>query len=364
MKKLKRAWGSGVLVWPGAAAVLAAEAAVRVSPETFALLAPFGLIYPWTLLVLAAGAVWRLVTGDLKGLIVPAVVLVVSWTHAVETWGGWWSPAADVRVNPGNELELLSWNVRLFDRYNQLGGEPIRDSILAVIDREGADVVCLQECYIDEGKEAWMRREKLEGRAGTGFWHADFSHEIDSQTHFGLVTLSKHPIVRSEVIRFDNDANNSCIVTDIVVASDTLRIFNAHLSSIRFDRDDYQAVRTGPDPEERAKLWARMRRAWIKRASQAREVAEAVAASPYPVILAGDFNDSPVSYALHRFDLLEDAFAAGGEGLGGTYIGDLPPLRIDYILHSPSLTARSFVTLDEELSDHRPLRARFTISAQ
>jgi endonuclease/exonuclease/phosphatase (EEP) superfamily protein YafD len=39
-------------------------------------------------------------------------------------------------------------------------------------------------------------------------------------------------------------------------------------------------------------------------------------------------------------------------------------LRIDYILHSPSLTARSFVTLDEELSDHRPLRARFTISAQ
>lgn len=364
MKRARRAWGSGVLVWPGAASVSAAELAARVSPETLTLLAPFGLIYPWALVVLAAGAVWRLVTGDLKGLIVPAVVLVLSWTHAVETWGGWWSPAREVEVNPGTEMEVLSWNVRLFDRYDALGGAPIRDSILRVIDGEGADIVCLQECFIDEGKEAWMRRETLERRAGTSFWHADFSHEIDRNTHFGLVTLSKHPIVRSEVMRFENDANNGCIVTDVVIAGDTLRVFNAHLSSIRFDRGDYEAVKTGPDPDQRARLWARLSKAWVKRAAQAREVAEAVEASPHPVVLVGDFNDSPVSYAVHRFSALEDAFAAGGEGLGGTYIGDLPPLRIDYILHSPSLKARSFKTLDVELSDHRPLRARFTHAPQ
>jgi endonuclease/exonuclease/phosphatase family metal-dependent hydrolase len=296
-----------------------------------------------------------LVTGDLKGLILPAAVLAITWTHAAETWAGWWSPAADVQVDPGTEVEVLSWNVRLFDRYDALGGAPIRDSILAVIDGEGADIVCLQECFIDEGKEAWMRRETLERRAGTEFWHADFSHEIDRNTHFGLVTLSKHPIVRSEVIRFENDANNGCIVTDVVVAGDTVRIFNAHLSSIRFDRKDYEAVKTGPDPDQRARLWARLSKAWVKRAAQAREVAAEVEA---------DFNDSPVSYAVHRFEMLEDAFAAGGQGLGGTYIGDLPPLRIDYILHSPELEARSFKTLDVELSDHRPLRARFTWSAQ
>lgn len=364
MKKTRRAWGSGVLVWPGAAAVLAAELAVRVSPEVVTLLAPFGLMYPWVLLVLAAGTVWRLVTGDLKGLILPAAVLAITWTHAAETWAGWWSPAADVQVDPGTEVEVLSWNVRLFDRYDALGGAPIRDSILAVIDGEGADIVCLQECFIDEGKEAWMRRETLERRAGTEFWHADFSHEIDRNTHFGLVTLSKHPIVRSEVIRFENDANNGCIVTDVVVAGDTVRIFNAHLSSIRFDRKDYEAVKTGPDPDQRARLWARLSKAWVKRAAQAREVAAEVETSPHPVVLVGDFNDSPVSYAVHRFEMLEDAFAAGGQGLGGTYIGDLPPLRIDYILHSPELEARSFKTLDVELSDHRPLRARFTWSAQ
>jgi endonuclease/exonuclease/phosphatase family metal-dependent hydrolase len=328
------------------------------------LLAPFGLMYPWVLLVLAAGTVWRLVTGDLKGLILPAAVLAITWTHAAETWAGWWSPAADVQVDPGTEVEVLSWNVRLFDRYDALGGAPIRDSILAVIDGEGADIVCLQECFIDEGKEAWMRRETLERRAGTEFWHADFSHEIDRNTHFGLVTLSKHPIVRSEVIRFENDANNGCIVTDVVVAGDTVRIFNAHLSSIRFDRKDYEAVKTGPDPDQRARLWARLSKAWVKRAAQAREVAAEVEASPHPVVLVGDFNDSPVSYAVHRFEMLEDAFAAGGQGLGGTYIGDLPPLRIDYILHSPELEARSFKTLDVELSDHCPLRARFTWSAQ
>ena len=56
--------------------------------------------------------------------------------------------------------------------------------------------------------------------------------------------------------------------------------------------------------------------------------------SPYPVIVAGDFNDTPVSYAYRKIRKgLNDSFVNSGYGAGFTYKGNYPPNRIDYILY-------------------------------
>jgi endonuclease/exonuclease/phosphatase family metal-dependent hydrolase len=44
--------------------------------------------------------------------------------------------------------------------------------------------------------------------------------------------------------------------------------------------------------------------------------------------------------------------------LGGTYIGDLPSLRIDFIMHSPALEAVRFEKVGARLSDHHAVRTR------
>ena len=82
--------------------------------------------------------------------------------------------------------------------------------------------------------------------------------------------------------------------------------------------------------------------------------------SIFPVILCGDFNDTPNSFAYKQLsEGLNDSFVKGGKGLGKTYNGKFPALRIDYILHSPEIKLGKFETNKQNLSDHYPLISYF-----
>ena len=56
------------------------------------------------------------------------------------------------------------------------------------------------------------------------------------------------------------------------------------------------------------------------------------------MIVAGDFNDTPVSYTYRKIRKgLNDSFVTSGYGAGFTYRGNYPPNRIDYILYDNKL---------------------------
>jgi endonuclease/exonuclease/phosphatase family metal-dependent hydrolase len=96
-----------------------------------------------------------------------------------------------------------------------------------------------------------------------------------------------------------------------------------------------------------------------KRAYQAQRVMEHVETSPYPVIVCGDFNDTPLSYTYNQFNKsLIDAFRNCSSGIGPTYIGRVPAGRIDYIFHSKSLNSMEFKIQEGEYSDHRAVSCR------
>ena len=359
-KPKRRAGWSVFLVAPGWVGVLLAKLATFVSPDAVAYLAPFGLLFPVSLLLLTTGTAVQLLHGRWRGSVLPLLLLWWVAPEIIRTWGGWSTPehASVPASETSRELSLLTWNVRQFDRYDWLGGERVKKQILSEIESMDADVVCLQEAYLRTG---FLTRPELWSAAGVSTWHRNFGSPVNPSDHFGLVTLSRHPIVGKREIWFENDPGNACIITDIVVAGqDTLRVFNVHLSSNRFESSDLDAVRRGPDAEERARLWGRLKSSWEKRAHQARLLAEEVESSPHPVILAGDFNDGPVSYAATQFrGELHDAFSAAGAGIGATYIGKLPMLRIDHILYEAPLIATEFETMQARLSDHRAVRAAF-----
>ncbi|NJK84303.1 MAG: hypothetical protein HC912_11470 [Saprospiraceae bacterium] len=85
--------------------------------------------------------------------------------------------------------------------------------------------------------------------------------------------------------------------------------------------------------------------------------------SPYPVVICGDFNEMPYSYAYMRLRRhLHDAFSYAGRGFGFSYNGRLFFLRIDYQLFSEGLRASAFRTRrDITYSDHFPLEATYYI---
>jgi endonuclease/exonuclease/phosphatase family metal-dependent hydrolase len=96
----------------------------------------------------------------------------------------------------------------------------------------------------------------------------------------------------------------------------------------------------------------------LKRSVQSNSVREEIDKSPYPVIVCGDFNDVPNSYAYCKIgDGLQNAFVEKGLGFGRTFSGISPTLRIDNIFLDKKFTIDQFTRVSKKLSDHFPIIA-------
>ncbi len=99
-----------------------------------------------------------------------------------------------------------------------------------------------------------------------------------------------------------------------------------------------------------------LKKAFIKRATQVEILHDSIEASPYPVLICGDFNDTPSSYSYRTMsDDLHDAYKISGRGLGQSYTGPFPSFRIDYIFHGNKIESTAYKTIHENLSDHFPI---------
>ncbi len=265
-------------------------------------------------------------------------------------------------------LKVLSYNVRLFDQHITGGKDLfVRNAIFELVKAKDAGIVCFQEFFHGNDKYFPTIGPFTEMQDAKNF-HVDYVREVEGRKHYGLATFTKYPIVNRGEIHFEDAKSNSGIFTDIVFRGDTLRVFNFHLESVRFSRSDYKYVAEVMDPSASIPssssriILGKLRQAFRKRASQAEIIEGYVAASPYPVILCGDFNDTPASYAYQVISRnLHDAFLATGWGIGPTYAGSIPLLRIDYILHSDQLEPFRFARIPSTNSDHYPVSCYFRL---
>ncbi|MEO6882777.1 MAG: endonuclease/exonuclease/phosphatase family protein [Bacteroidia bacterium] len=258
-------------------------------------------------------------------------------------------------------LKVMSYNVRLFDLYNWSHNKETRDKMFDLLKAENADIMCFQEFYTDDTKK-FRTLDTIVKFQDAKYFHVYYTKTVKGVYHYGIVMFSKYPIVHQENITFTNTANNICIFSDIKVNNDTIRVYNMHLQSIEFAPSDYKymdALSTTTETEniQNSKSIVRhLKNAFVKRASQVDIIKASMNKSPYPIIVCGDFNDPPASYAYHTINAnLEDAFKESGSGFGKTYNGSFPSFRIDYIMHSKSLSAYDFKIIHKNYSDHYPI---------
>lgn len=154
---------------------------------------------------------------------------------------------------------------------------------------------------------------------------------------------------------------NGFLVTDVETDIGTLRIVNAHLQSNRIsgiaaDIGKDKDLSEGIDRAE--SMFRNYGAAAAIRAEQAEDIRKIIQDSPHPVIVGGDFNDVPSSHTYQRIltDGLKDAWAVAGNGMGTTFTGPLPFLRIDFLLVDKRLTVHSVERVETGYSDHRGLR--------
>jgi endonuclease/exonuclease/phosphatase family metal-dependent hydrolase len=196
-------------------------------------------------------------------------------------------------------------------------------------------------------------------------YHERSAHKNYSRQNFGIYLFSKYPIIAKGDVIFDTQSEkdfNYCIYVDIIKDKDTFRIYNAHLQSIKLQGDYYS--KKDPLDNMASKSTIRLiveklRLAYPKRAEQAKIVLKHIENSPYPTIVCGDFNDTPMSYTYQQFNAgLTDAFRNCGSGIGSTYVGRIPAGRIDYIFHTDDLNSSQFRIQEKALSDHRAVSCK------
>jgi endonuclease/exonuclease/phosphatase family metal-dependent hydrolase len=359
-KKSRTNWFVMIFNWGAIVALILSYLATHIAPSTFGYLALFGLAYPFILLAnLLFISYWLL--KKRKNALFSAIAILIGINHFTD----FFQISFTDDINPARStIKVLTYNVHLFDLYNAKSGTVTRDKIYDVLVREKADVICFQEFFDSEKKGYFPTRDTIVKFLPNKYIHERYTHALSGQQFFGVAMFSKYPIIKRGHVPFSSDANNFCIYADIVKGKDTLRIYNAHLQSIRFKPEDYALVDGNKNKEELDKggkrIARRLKDAFVKRQEQVERIAESIETSPYEVIMCGDFNDPPVSYTYGKLtDILEDSFLECGNGIGNTYIGVFPSFRIDYIMHTKGLDAVAYNTIPEKLSDHHAITSTF-----
>jgi len=265
-----------------------------------------------------------------------------------------------------NTISILTYNVRLFDYYQWSKDTASWQKILNFVRDENPDVVCFQEFITLPGTRHDLKSLK-DALAPFPYSHVYYTDRVPRKINFGMATFSKYPIVHKEMIDFEESLNGS-VVSDIVINMDTIRIYNCHLQSIRLRKDYNDLIDSlifnysEKQLDELKYISVRMKEAYIQRAEQVEIMASHIKSSPYPVVVCGDFNDTPFSYAYHKLSRnLKDAFIESGSGIGSTFRGSLPYARIDYILYGSSFKANHYHSRKIQWSDHYPVSAYLTL---
>ena len=339
-------------------ALLLSFAAKYISPQTFWALTFFGIAYPILLVLNIVFAVlwliqmrwWALLSGLSIVCTYPNMAGIIHINLSSKT-------------STNTDIKVMDYNSMLFDLYNWSHNKQSRKVIFEMLQSESPDILCLQEFYTSENPKSYDNADTLVSFLKTKNIHVEYTTTLRETDHWGVATLTKYPIVRKGKIVFDTKSNNICIYTDVLINQDTVRIYNAHLASISFGKKEYKFIDELNNNEyndtglvESKNIIKRLKNGFLKRAEEAEMVAAHIKTCKYKIILCGDFNDTPSSFAYHVLSQnLNDAFKEAGNGIGKTYHGNLPLLRIDYIFHSKDFECSNYTRIPESLTDHYPI---------
>lgn len=238
---------------------------------------------------------------------------------------------------PDREIRAMSFNI-----HHGVGidGELDLHRIADVIDSEGADVVGLQEVdrhwsarsdFVDQA--AWLARELN--------MHVVYGANLDEdplepgqpRRQYGTAILSEYPILdwdNTFLPRYEGKEQRGLLRARVVVRGVPVQVYNTHLQ-----HDDAN-----------------------ERLDQVDAIKELIGVPSDSVVLVGDLNATPDAPEVAAIlEDLVDAWEQAGVGEGYTFPTEDPDRRIDYLLTSDDVVARSAAVVTTGASDHLPLHA-------
>jgi endonuclease/exonuclease/phosphatase family metal-dependent hydrolase len=346
--------------------LVAAAFSDRISPLKCVYFSYLGLFFPFivllNLLLLIVAAIWKkwkMCTVFIIGFLISSGAIR---NYFPIHFGG--------KKDVDGSIKILTYNVMGFEwlTKNKTG---TMNPILDFIARTDADIVCIQEYSANTNNPKKLQKtDILNALKAWPFHHIEVLHANKPYSEYGMAVFSKFPILKTERIKYDSFSHNGAIVSEIDIMGQKMTLINCHLESNKLSPEDktgFFEATTNPSSEKLENfthlMFRRLTPAFRSRASQAQAIARVIEANSNPyLVVCGDFNDTPISYARHAIrGSLSDAFVETGLGPGITFNRYRFLFRIDNILYNNNIEAIDCHVGSLRNSDHYPVVSRLQL---
>ena len=297
-----------------------------VSPKVFPYLNLLSLAFPVLMILNVMLCLFWIILWKKRAFFFIAVTLMM--IMPIRRWVNWTS-----KVSDKPNLKMVTMNVK----FNTFGKHEIED----YLSKSNADIILTQECR-------------------AGFEVPAYPYRV---SNLDIVALnSKTEIIKQE--KLATFSNGNAFYADIKFNGIIIRLVNVYLNPFSFDKQMVKPVEDLQENKTKVKDIIRKLVPTFKiHQKEIVDIRKAIDNSPYPVILAGDFNAVPNSYEYYELGKgLTDAFVAVGRGSSTSFHDYKFPIRIDYIFTSKEIKPVSYrVDRSVKISDHFPVIAEFKI---
>lgn len=334
------------------------------NPASWWFLGLITFILPYLLLLLLIFILFWLFTKPVW-ISISLFTLLFGWTTVRNIFSFHFFHSFEIKKKDNN-LRVMSWNVEQFNIQHYKDKPWMKQQMLDLINYYDPDIACFQEVVAGEKKKGINYFPDIISKLKFKdyFYSYAIKDDFDSYHHFGILVFSKLPILKKQAfVNNPNDYNSSFQYIDVLKGADTIRVFNIHLQSLKFSRENLSylgkaGLKSDSNITESKSIISKIKTAFIKRSVQAAFIEDEITHSPHPVIVCGDFNDVPDSYAYATIRAgLQDAFVEKGAGISRTFSGISPTLRIDNIFADKKFIITQFTRVKKLLSDHFPIVA-------
>lgn len=260
-------------------------------------------------------------------------------------------------------FKLLTFNVMNLSDFDTLHTYDDNNRILSFIIRTDADIVSLQEII-------YFPKTKQNSNVTAQLDTIRQMYPYTSQATDGaLMVLSKYPVRRISVPRPFVNKFLPYAAYSIDLPHGPITLFDCHMESIGLtdsDKASYQDITRGKAGKSDIKDMKnsaihKLNEADRTRSLQVNQLREAADSIGGNIIIAGDFNDVPLSYTIRCLQEagFKEVYPSLALGPGFTYHADRLYFRIDHMLYRGTLKPLSLEIPKVNLSDHYPMIATF-----
>lgn len=254
------------------------------------------------------------------------------------------------------QLKVLTMNVTEF---NWQENTDLPSKNMRYILDEDADIVAIQEGLVYFSYEKQPRLKSM-------LEELYKKYPYRKKHYFDVGILSKYPFEEVESPVLETDSLGYFIKAwDVEAPGGNVRVVSMHLSSLRLTHNERGVIESMNMPSGRKRriqsVTRKLDNAFISHARQARAMRQLLDDTSSDVLVMGDMNDTPGSFAYRTIcgEDLRDAWADTGFGPTYTFNANHLYVKIDHILYRGNLKPLSCNRVKGGESDHYPVVAVF-----